>query len=824
MSSSDEQPDIPSPSTSFDAYQIELQSAAVSAVKRSVALPKDISYHRSLDRKFGKQIDDVSNRILALTSKLLDYAEAANDVEGAPDRASSKNKGKRKLETEEDVVDDFHSRVVDVLDQLLERTDSCLDQYLGRTKAPAIPINPKAEAKARLKVIKSQSGRLDPSITHASHLPKPQLHFRTPVDNKSILPWRPTLKSKPHAIISLEDSLGDNNSALSPHPYQYEIANFSPPSHLLTAPSSPTPPESLESSPPVTYISHVSQLPDLLETLKQANEIAVDLEHHSYRSFAGFVCLMQISTRTQDWIVDCLDPAIRVELECLNEVFANPNIVKVFHGAESDIVWLEQNFNIFVVNLFDTYHASKVLEFPKHSLAALLEMFCDFTPDKRYQLADWRIRPLPQEMLNYARSDTHFLLYIYDNLRNALNAPRTPPPQMQAASPLLEVIKRSNETALRIYVKEIYDEKNGTGPGGWEALSRKWNKSFWAGASVRGNVFRAVHRWRDMVARNEDESTRYVLPNHYLFNIAERPPSDLPALLAIFQPVSPLVRVRSLELLDVIKEAVKRAGLEQQRVEVAEDVEMKVADVNKDMRVVGAVAEKVKSDLWDRLRPLSTNITSSSALFGSIPTTDAAYSTQKSSLLGSSAPSDAADNKRFQEITARIHSTLVLAPTLPKAVTQPKATSSSTVELKVIPQPSPDPAVVAEISYVPAAQRQTAKSEIVEDDGIIVVGQRQTQKKRKRKDKVKDNDSTDSPAPSDAKKRKSDEEDEDTADVMPFDFSTAPNILDDPNSSSAAPAKKKREKRAPTVQYGNFGPAPKNLSEMKGGNQSKTFG
>lgn len=58
-------------------------------------------------------------------------------------------------------------------------------------------------------------------------------------------------------------------------------------------------------------------------------EVAVDLEHHSYRSFVGFVCLMQISTRSQDWIIDCLDPAIRVELETLNEVFANPSIVKV---------------------------------------------------------------------------------------------------------------------------------------------------------------------------------------------------------------------------------------------------------------------------------------------------------------------------------------------------------------------------------------------------------------------------------------------------------------------------------------------------------------
>lgn len=34
---------------------------------------------------------------------------------------------------------------------------------------------------------------------------------------------------------------------------------------------------------------------------------------------------------------------------------------QVFHGAESDIVWLQKDFDIYVVNLFDTYHATKVL-------------------------------------------------------------------------------------------------------------------------------------------------------------------------------------------------------------------------------------------------------------------------------------------------------------------------------------------------------------------------------------------------------------------------------------------------------------------------------
>ena len=68
---------------------------------------------------------------------------------------------------------------------------------------------------------------------------------------------------------------------------------------------------------------------------------------------------MQISTREEDFIIDTL--RLRDELEELNEVFTDPEIIKVFHGAESDIVWLQQNFNLYIVNLFDTFHASKVL-------------------------------------------------------------------------------------------------------------------------------------------------------------------------------------------------------------------------------------------------------------------------------------------------------------------------------------------------------------------------------------------------------------------------------------------------------------------------------
>ncbi len=66
----------------------------------------------------------------------------------------------------------------------------------------------------------------------------------------------------------------------------------------------------------------------MLSELKTAREIAVDLEHHDTRSYIGLVSLMQISTRDKDWVVDTLKPW-RKQLQMLNEVFADPNILKV---------------------------------------------------------------------------------------------------------------------------------------------------------------------------------------------------------------------------------------------------------------------------------------------------------------------------------------------------------------------------------------------------------------------------------------------------------------------------------------------------------------
>lgn len=51
---------------------------------------------------------------------------------------------------------------------------------------------------------------------------------------------------------------------------------------------------------------------------------------------------------------------------------------------------------------------------------------------------------------------------------------------------------------------------------------------------------------------------RYVLANHYMFQLAERPPADMAALLQMFPSVPPVVRRRAKELLEAIRECLQR--------------------------------------------------------------------------------------------------------------------------------------------------------------------------------------------------------------------------------------------------------------------------
>ena len=337
-----------------------------------------------------------------------------------------------------------------------------------------------------------------------------------------------------------------------PHPYQAEIEQYEYPSTVYESaePQQYTPFESTTA----TLVDTPEALATMLSELKTAKEIAIDLEHHDNRTYIGMVCLMQISTRDKDWIVDTLKPWRR-KLECLNEVFADQSILKVLHGAFMDIIWLQRDLGLYIVGLFDTFHAARALGYQAASLAYLLELHVNFKAQKQYQLADWRQRPLSKELFEYARADTHFLLYVYDNMRNELvhKSDFSNPEKNK----VWDVLQNSKETSLKRYEHPIYDSEMGLGTAGWYKMISRTPAQF---TREQFYVFRAVHEWRDTLGRKEDESPLFIMPNHAVFSVARDMPSNKVGLFNAIQHVGHIIRAHADELVGVVAEAKERGA------------------------------------------------------------------------------------------------------------------------------------------------------------------------------------------------------------------------------------------------------------------------
>ncbi|KAB2005308.1 hypothetical protein ES319_D11G261000v1 [Gossypium barbadense] len=309
----------------------------------------------------------------------------------------------------------------------------------------------------------------------------------------------------------------------------------------------PIKPPSMESTS-FKLVEEVKDLKDLAAKLRGVEEFAADLEHNQYRSFQGLTCLMQISTRTEDFIVDTLKLRIHVG-PYLREVFKDPTKKKVMHGTDRDIVWLQRDFGIYVCNLFDTGQASKVLKLERNSLEHLLQHFCGVTANKEYQNADWRLRPLPDEMLRYAREDTHYLLYIYDLMRIKLLS--MPQEGEHLDAPLVEqVYKRSSDVCTQLYGKELLTENSYLHIHGLQVAG--FNAEQLA-------VVAGLCEWRDIIARAEDESTGYVLPNKTLLEIAKQMPVAAHKLRQLLKSRHPYVERNLGAVVSIIRHAMQNA-------------------------------------------------------------------------------------------------------------------------------------------------------------------------------------------------------------------------------------------------------------------------
>lgn len=239
-----------------------------------------------------------------------------------------------------------------------------------------------------------------------------------------------------------------------------------------------------------------AKLSAFLPKLKAMARIGVDTEADSLHSYREKLCLLQISFGGEDFLID---PLAGINLAPLAEALASKELV--LQGADYDLRLLRRSFGFRATKVFDTVIAARLLGFREFSLQALVHRYFGVTLPKGSQKANWARRPLPREMAEYAKNDTHYLLSLAEKMEGELR-------ERGRFEWFEQSCRRAIEAAA---IERLRDEEEA------------WRIS--GAGTLRGKaaaVLRALWQWREKEAEAADRPPFHVLQNHLLIKAAEQ--------------------------------------------------------------------------------------------------------------------------------------------------------------------------------------------------------------------------------------------------------------------------------------------------------------
>jgi ribonuclease D len=271
---------------------------------------------------------------------------------------------------------------------------------------------------------------------------------------------------------------------------------------------------------PWRYVDRPEDLQYVLRAMSAADVVGIDTESDSMHSYFEKVCLLQVSTPTEAFVVDPL--SLEKEMRSLGPVFSNPRIRKVLHGSDYDIVCLRRDFDFQIRNLFDTMVAAQFLDLPKIGLADLVHEFFGVTLEKKYSRTNWGKRPLSESELEYSYLDVKYLIELAERVEERLVA--------------ADLLEEAEIEFARLEEREPNPRE--FDPDGYRRIR-----------GAKGlpddelSVLRELFVMRDRQARNMDRPPFKVIANDTLLRIARNPPASRNELRLV-KGVTPYVQRR----------------------------------------------------------------------------------------------------------------------------------------------------------------------------------------------------------------------------------------------------------------------------------------
>ncbi len=256
----------------------------------------------------------------------------------------------------------------------------------------------------------------------------------------------------------------------------------------------------------IQYIDSAPELTRFCGQLATAGWFALDTEFLREKTYYPKLCLLQIATPES---VACIDPLALDNLDPVLDLIFDAGITKVMHSARQDMEIFYHLRGAAPATVFDTQIAALLLGYPDQiGYGNLVSEVLGVNLEKLHTRADWSLRPLTRDQIDYASDDVIYLVDVYRNLHARL--------MEQGRLAWLD------EDFARLSSDALYSNPPA------EAWLRVKGVSRLKGAALA--VLQSLAGWRETMAQQRDRPRGWILRDDALVEIARHRPASVEEL------------------------------------------------------------------------------------------------------------------------------------------------------------------------------------------------------------------------------------------------------------------------------------------------------
>ena len=241
----------------------------------------------------------------------------------------------------------------------------------------------------------------------------------------------------------------------------------------------------------------------LILSLKKEKIVGIDTEFDWRNTYFPKLSLIQISTKREIFLVDCLKG---LDLSFLKNILESDKLI-IFHSARSDSTVLKTNLNIEIKKSFDIQIAEKIMRGGNlKGYSSIVSHYFLINLDKSETNSNWLKRPLSEAQKSYASNDVLFLIDIFKKQKK-------------------ELIKK------HLYDQVIDLSNKETFLGSRSLKSMRLKKQ----GKKLSKRKRQIFLWREEIAESENVPPNFIFKDKFLKTLSDLDPEDKEAKIKIMK-------------------------------------------------------------------------------------------------------------------------------------------------------------------------------------------------------------------------------------------------------------------------------------------------